>query len=350
MASVNWELGLPRVNIMAAADEGFAAGRALRRERDTDDALRALSANPNDRGAALNALMLDPKRAGVILDYDQQMRRRDAISALMSPSLPQTRTQADNMVGTPPAANNWQQSTEGQPGVPPSQQHPLALNGQALRQLFTLDPDLAMKLRRMDADQREEARQAITDNYEMTSRIVAAIRQVPEQDRPAAYQELRGELAGSGFDGLPETWDEQRADSLMHLGLTAAQVFDNARSDRRLDADLANIEADNARADRSAASLDRYRQGQLGSAKRGQDIASRDRIRGQDQASVDRRRGQDLAASRGPRGGPPQLPNSAGKPAAATPARGAASAPVYATNPQTGERLQLVNGQWVSAR
>lgn len=330
MAGVNWELGIPRVNVMQAAQEGFAAGREMRREREATEALRALSANPNDRSAAINALLLDPKRASAVIDYGQQMDRRAALNALM------------------PGEPTGQLGAAGAP----ASRSGMGLNRQALRQLFAIDPDLAMKLRGMDTKQREEARDAIKSNYEMTSRVVAAVRQVPEADRPAAYAELRGELEASGFENLPEAWDEQRADSLMHLGLTAAQVFEQDRGERRLAADLENIEADNARADRNTDSLMRYRQGQLGNAKRGQDIASRDRIRGQDIASTDRRRGQNISASKATRGGPPQLLRSVAQPQPGVVARSPAksTAPVYATNPQTGERLQLVNGKWVPAR
>lgn len=224
----------------------------------------------------------------------------------------------------PQGANALAQPMQGQQQA---DQEPTA---SAWRTLAQASPDLFMQLQKLNSEQRQAVAKEVEARMALAGRAYSAVMGVAPEQREAVYQQLRGSLAEQGLVDLPKQWDEDYATAGMRLGMTVREALSADNADLRLEADVADDQADNERADENAASLHQYRQGQLGNARRGQDISSRDRRRGQDVSSGDRRRGQDIS-SRDRRN---------------RPAKGGKAEPVAMLN---GRRIVVRNGQWVDA-
>lgn len=207
----------------------------------------------------------------------------------------------------------------------------LTINPEGLRRLAKLNPEMALKLSKVDDDQRAAAFKAIKENVEFESQIIGSVRRVPEAQRPEAYARIRAALEAKGVKGLPPEWDEQHAETLQAMGLTAMQAFQDDRAERRFAWDRQDDEADNERADRNTNDLIHDRAGRRGLIARGQNLTDTRVRRGQDLDSTDRRRGQDLSATRYRPGHRPASP---------------ASLPT-ATDPKTGHKVQWNGRAWV---
>ncbi|KKW89405.1 hypothetical protein [Sphingobium chungbukense] len=173
----------------------------------------------------------------------------------------------------------------------------LSLNPAGLRRLQRINPKLAFSLAEMEADQRTAAYKAITEQVALESRVIGAVRAAPEADQQRVYSEIRNYLGSRGVTGLPEQWDPALAETHQRMGMTAMQAFNDERADQRLAHDIADDEADNARADRNTDSLIADRNARRGLVARGQDLTDARGRRGQDLASSDRQRGQNMASS-----------------------------------------------------
>ena len=73
MTQINWGLLGQPVDVGGAFQQGLAQGQQVRRERETDNALRALIANPDDPNA-VNALARYDPRAAMGIQQQQQQR------------------------------------------------------------------------------------------------------------------------------------------------------------------------------------------------------------------------------------------------------------------------------------
>ena len=149
----------------------------------------------------------------------------------------------------------------------------------------------------MDADQRTAAYKAIEEQVALESRVIGAVRAAPEAEQQAVYANIRNYLGAKGITNLPEQWDPGMAETHQRMGLTAMQAFQDDRAERRLTQDIADDEADNARADRNTDSLVEDRVSRRGLVARGQDLMDARGRRGQNMASSDRQRGQNMTSA-----------------------------------------------------
>lgn len=181
-----------------------------------------------------------------------------------------------------------------QPSAAPSG---IGLNPAGLQRLQRVNPKLAFSLAKMDADQRTAAYKAIEEQVALESRVIGAVRAAPEAEQQAVYANIRNYLGAKGITNLPEQWDPGMAETHQRMGLTAMQAFQDDRAERRLTQDIADDEADNARADRNTDSLVEDRVSRRGLVARGQDLMDARGRRGQNMASSDRQRGQNMTSA-----------------------------------------------------
>lgn len=181
-----------------------------------------------------------------------------------------------------------------QPSAAPSG---IGLNPAGLQRLQRVNPKLAFSLAKMDADQRTAAYKAIEEQVALESRVIGAVRAAPEAEQQAVYANIRNYLGAKGITNLPEQWDPDMAETHQRMGLTAMQAFQDDRAERRLTQDIADDEADNARADRNTDSLVEDRVSRRGLVARGQDLMDARGRRGQNMASSDRQRGQNMTSA-----------------------------------------------------
>ncbi|GAY19704.1 hypothetical protein [Sphingobium fuliginis] len=221
-----------------------------------------------------------------------QSLHNDQAAEYGAPHPPEARhsAEAENLI--PPGAG-IEPTDEGRQ-VPNSG---LSLNPEGLRKLQRINPKLAFSLAEMEADQRTAAYKAITEQVNLESRVIGAVRAAPEADQQRVYSEIRDHLSSRGISGLPEQWDPALAETHQRMGLTAMQAFQDDRAERRQAHDIADDEADNERADRNTDSLISDRTARRGLVARGQDLTDARGRRGQDIASSDRQRGQNMASS-----------------------------------------------------
>lgn len=194
--------------------------------------------------------------------------------------------QPDNLV---PAGFNERAAPQSQAGAM------LTLNPAGLQRLARSNPKMAFELSKMSSDQHAAAYKAISQQVELESQIIGAVRAAPAADQARVYTDIRNYLGAKGVAGLPEQWDPTLAETHQRMGLTAMQAFQDDRAERRLDQDIADDEADNDRADRNTASVIEDRGARRGLVERGQDLSDARGRRGQDLGSADRRYAADNA-------------------------------------------------------
>lgn len=105
-----------------------------------------------------------------------------------------------------------------------------------------------------------------------------------------------GDQVAAFLQGLPAEYSPEVVRQLQLQGMDTSKQLQAIARENRLSWDIEDDMTDNERADESAASLDRYRQGQLSNGRRGQDIRSRDTRRGQNLTDARGRRGQNIAS------------------------------------------------------
>lgn len=174
----------------------------------------------------------------------------------------------------------------------------IGLNPAGLQRLQRVNPKLAFSLAKMDADQRTAAYKAIEEQVGLESRVIGAVRAAPEAEQQVVYANIRNYLGARGITNLPEQWNPGMAETHQRMGLTVMQAFQDDRAERRLNADIADDQADNERADRNTESMIGDRVARRGLASRGQDLTDARVRRGQDISSTDRKRGQDMTDKR----------------------------------------------------
>lgn len=341
---INWNMAQP-VDVAGQFQKGLEQGRAAKDKRITQNALLEYSKNPGSP-MVINALMpVNPELALKLRDDARAEQYRAAAGKVMGGG-------SVNAL----APTNWGQSpAQGAPftpatadgfgaNAPVASNGGLKLNQDALRSLYSIDPEQASKLHQsllqMDKAQIGVAKERASwmGNAAYHLRTIRNADGSPDiEGRRAAASQMAPQLEAFGVDPAALngfSFDDNELDRLVTFGQSLDSIIDDNRADRRLGADMADDQADNARADREATSRADYRKGQLGMTARGQDIASRDRRRGQDVSSRDRRAGQAVASA-DRRRGQDMRPASAGG--------------QTATNPKTGERLRWDGKAWVPA-
>jgi hypothetical protein len=342
---VNWGIAanaLAQPNMGQTFQGGFERGM-------TQGSLHTLSRDPNDP-RALNALFaVAPELAirmedrrhrlgerareaegrGALADYLLGSQPSPAASTGFGPAQPSmTGTNALLAMGAGPAApaSPWERAVRADPAAA------LQVQGGQL--------DNQRRGVQLSQDQFELLR----DLNEASLQLLGSVQSAPAEQRQAAYEQAIARaqaLYGRfGLDlsalNLPAQYDEATVDGLLRSAMRTRDQFGVMTAERRLDWDIEDDRTDNARADRGLASLDAYRQGQLGNTRRGQDMTDARVRRGQDMRSSDTRRGQDMRSGDTRRG-----QNMRGRGGG----RGGNAAVIV--NPQTGQRMILQGGRWV---
>jgi hypothetical protein len=411
MVAINWNMLGPQVDYVGQAQAGFQQGRALRRQLETDSALKGVAAG--DPGAIQRVAAWDPQLAASLENQAFQRGERarvsegrSALTDVLLAGQPQRQPNAlagagqprvlpdgnlpppQQTAGTQMRSRGSGPSPEPQTNVtladvenasapqsvlsafapqpvnllPPAMTEPQPTRSPraaAFERLAKADPETAYKVQKMDAEQKTALAETLGKQMDIGGRVMGAVLQAPSEQQAAVYQQLRTELEGAGVIDLPDEWDLVAAQARMRMGMTVLQAVGADRQDRKLDWDIRDDELDNERADENTESQINYRGEQvrlggerISTTRRGQDLTDTRGRRGQDVASGDRRRGQDLSDARGRRG--QDMTDRRGRESASfsgagrKPGRaGAGSSSARIINPQTGRAAILKNGAWV---
>jgi hypothetical protein len=240
-----------------------------------------------------------------VTEYDPDAPPRDVAQGRTMPTIPAS---AHNAPAAPMPMDDPNQPADLLPadaGFRSSEQQGqsggssmLSLNPDGLQRLARVNPKLAFELSKMSSDQHTAAFKAIREQVDLESQVIGAVRAAPPADQARVYESIRDNLVAKGVTGLPEQWDPTLAETHQRMGLTAMQAFQDNRAERRFEQDVADDEADNARADRNTDSVVEDRGARRDLVVRGQDLTDSRGRRGQDVASGDHRRGQDMTDKR----------------------------------------------------
>lgn len=157
--AVNWGLGFNMPDAGQAFSKGWEQGQQRRAEMETDNALRALVANPNDPNV-VNALARHDPRAAMQIQGQQQKRQAEA----QRQQILQRAYQGDK---------------------------------QAMSEAFGFDPDLVMKL---DDNTKGQIKQSI----DFISNAAQQIDRLPEDQRGQAWAQYVQTAESRGMDIPPE--------------------------------------------------------------------------------------------------------------------------------------------------
>jgi hypothetical protein len=303
--ALDWSILAPAnsTNYAGIVDSGIQRGRALRDRRDTESALRDYSVDPQNPSALAFITSKNPEVGFKLQDRAREEATRNALGIALgggaspAPSAfaaSQPAPAGASAFATPGEAPEFGSLRHGGPTPPSGGGAPRTVSeaqvmapepaqAAAMREVARLNPELYMKLRKMTAEDRKAAGQALTEHMELAGRAYQGVMAVPPEQRPQVYQQIRAELMQAGVSDLPEAWDENAARTRIQMGMKVSEALTAERQDRRLEWDVQDDKADNARADES-----------LDVTRRGQDLSHDDRVRGQDLSHDDRVRGQDL--------------------------------------------------------
>lgn len=208
--------------------------------------------------------------------------------------------------GTPPPADH-----QGRSGLDPSVPQPTSNTGPAdsdyqhrWEQYVRDDPDGALAY--------EKTRTGLTNAqfkaaHELNNAGLAILSGVNDQASYDLAKKRAQALYGRyGFDvndfNLPDEYSPELVENLRNEGMDTRNQLIQAQRQQKLNADIADDEADNDRADRNTASMIGDRQARRAETRRYHDQRDTTTRRGQDFRTRDTQRGQDITASR-PRGG-----------------------------------------------
>ena len=183
--AISWALGLGMPDAGQAFTAGLEQGRQRRVEMETDNALRALIANPNDP-TIINSLAPYNPQAALQLQGQQQKRMAD---------------------------QQRQQLMQAAYGGDASAQ----------RELFGIDPDLVMKL---DEGSRKKVKEAV----DFVSNAALQIDSLPEEARPQAWAQYVQLAESRGMD-IPAEY-EQYSPQVLQAAIAEAGMIDKLLSSR----------------------------------------------------------------------------------------------------------------------
>jgi len=275
----------PLPNFNALLMDGFNTGRTIRRQQDTEKALAAAIAAPDDPHAFNALLTLDPSRAFALRNFqhkEQDFQRgetfRSALAAYGPPGAAQP-TGSGELGDTNAVVP--QSTGPGQPDQP----QPSNARDAAFLRMWQADPVRAMEI---DSEMRDNALKRIKvvrEAYGWAAQQLGGA--TDEASYQAAKKGFADRLAEIGIDvpqeGVPQNYPGP--EGIRALLMRAAEAEDQlAALDRRdrLEWDVADDVEDNERADRNTDSLIGDRAARRGLIARGQNITSTDRRRGQD--------------------------------------------------------------------
>tara|TARA_B100000029_G_scaffold122691_3_gene116164 strand:+ start:110468 stop:111574 length:1107 start_codon:yes stop_codon:yes gene_type:complete len=322
---------------------GSQMGRAASEARDRREyrkALGVLATDPENQNALVAAFQHDPRVGIALMDRaDEKAFARSAAewaapggqpnalmgmgspasrqpdpqpNALLAGSAPQSR-QPVTVGAAPPVAGDAgaqaRAAPDGSQGEAPqadlsSLGEPQDGADRAFINMLRRDPEKAIKLRSTMRDNFVDQLEAESDFYGLA--IGELSRATDQATWNAALRNLLPHAKALGMDmmqAVPPTYPgPEGVQELMQRAQPVKEQMDYLLRE-------ANMEADNARADRNVDSQIEVREGRLdeyrrsnrareGNQRRGQDISSRDRRRGQNIGSQDRRRGQDMRGNR----------------------------------------------------
>lgn len=363
---VNWSILQP-VDVGGMFQQGMQEGQAQRRQSDWAQAMRDYARNPNDPAVHDRLIQLDPERGMMLRERAGQARERSiaakrgqmfdsaagrymvgmrggqgnallpfataaagsppALNALSAfvPSPPPVAASPTMPSASPSPANEAMPSAPAAgPVAAPVASAPAAAVDpeQAFHEMLAIDPVRAMQIESQGRDMVLARLRATDTAYEYAIRRIANVQD--EAGYQAAITDLERQFAPLGVDlraNVPAAFpgpDGMR--SLLMQALSAREQIAALDRQDRTDAYIDNINADNERADRNTDSLIADR-----SARTGIAVSREARI----------------AAGGGGRGGGGRNRR---------PRRNRGGRTVTAVNPATGERIELVNGQWVPAQ
>lgn len=297
--AINWSILQP-TNPAAALQAGIQAGQTWRRETDARGALSALAANPNNAQAIGVLRQAAPEVAFKMEDRLRETQTRAALSAVFAPAqAPASNSVPSALAGfgsgqqqgmkigqAEPAASNAVPSSpipaplamapasSGTDAlVDPSRLPPrtdgLAINQDALRNLYQVDPASAFKVQQMvhDADAASFKRMQQSGGVMANAAYHLSTIKNPDGSEDVAgrqreLQAITPQLAEMGVS--PEMLS--RADltnqglaRYLTLGRNLNNIVADDRANRALDWNIEDDRVDNGRADRSESRQEYYR-------------------------------------------------------------------------------------------
>lgn len=355
--SINWGLLQP-TNPAAALQAGIQSGQAWRRESDTRGALSALAADPTNAQAMGVLRQAAPEVAFKMEDRLRADKTRGILSrvfageqrqsvapalsftqggaapqgALQSPApggggQPAFGSTATGMAspavgpiaGAPAASGDSAMSAPSSapttlvdPATLPARTDGIKLNPAAMQELYRDDPVSAFKIQEMVYNADASAFKRVQASGGVLASAARHLGKIVNADgtpdlsgRQAEFQAMAPMLQQYGV--TPEMMGKVDLTDVglnryFDLGRNLNTLIDDDRADRRLDASVADDQADNARADRNTESVIEDRGARRGLIARGQDLTDSRGRYGISVASGDRRRGQDIGAGTTRRG------------------------------------------------
>ncbi len=330
---IDWRLGLAP-DVGGAFQKGMEAGQRK-------SALAGFAANPNDPTASAALLQSDPQayvtlrqnaRQDATAEREQRFRMaaRNALLPANAPAanqpnalMPATQvTQAPRPMAAAPIISA--PDAQAAPPPMPAEVDGLRINPAAMRELYSIDPEAALKYQTALGQANREQLKTMQDHGVWLAKTAYYLTQFRTPDgqpdieaRRAAAMQILPDLQAKGIDAnaLGQFgFGDDELNRFVVFGQSLGQIIDDDRQDRRLEADVADDQADNARADREAESRDRYRQGRIEIGKMPKRPAQRQGKK-----------------------------NKGGKPAKA------GKFTMTATNPETGAKIGWNGSEWVAA-
>ena len=255
--AVDWSLLGPPVDVFGAVQRGVAQGQKTRLEGDRRNALAAFAADPANPTAANALLAVDPALGFKAREYqhaEADRMRADQFRAAAGDYLANAATR--------PALP----SALGAVGAPagPAMPNALVLPGAApdaaadpFVRMARADPAKAIEMR---SGQLKLSKAELDQHQDLNSaslRLLASVHDQPSYEAAKQRAALMYGRFGMSLEelGLPDEYDPQVVKGLMLQTLETDKLLAAERADKRLEWDLADDEADNARADRNTDSM-----------------------------------------------------------------------------------------------
>lgn len=230
---------LQQPNFAQAALAGYQAGQAMGALRRRQEALAAYQQTGDttalDRSGDVDLMQVALKV--------RQGQREDAKALALGRVFAPPQADAPSVGNPPPPA--------------PQRQDGIAINWQALREYAALDPDGALKLAQFSVSADRAKIDQAQKHGEFKARVAYTLRQIPEgPQRQAAFQQMLPQLQAQGFDPADlaqARLDDASLDRDIAFGQTLENMLARDERKRQFEAQQANIQADNARADAALA-------------------------------------------------------------------------------------------------
>lgn len=323
MNQIRWDLlqsGTNAGGFMQAFEQGQEMGRRARearQEQELRDAYAAFAADPMDRNALQQVMARDPRMGVQLADYQERQQFRSALADYMSTpgaSALMGAGTASSGNALAQVANPSPESVQRDggfaplaPATPPQGQglgnadlsilgRPQSAQDASFLRMVRSDPVKAMEIQSTLRDNFVERLRAEHDVYGI------AVQELGRVQDDAGWQRALGRIRpiadqfGMDLSNVPQAYPGEEA---------VAQLLETALPVKERLALLlqeANIEADNARADRNTDSLIETREGRLGEYQRANRAREANQRRGQDMSDARQRARLSRGSSRSGRG------------------------------------------------